>query len=91
MTPMTRMHTVCTQHRFAVLVGPGTLLGELECIRCIAIADEAYAMSRRPCCSRANIDCCGHGPDQDDLTFHVEITSPDFCNVDHAAVVEPPF
>lgn len=87
-----RIHIVCQTHGTVALVGPGTPLEELECVACIRIADEEYAASRRPCCSRANIDCCGHGPSEDDLAFYLELTSPNFCDIDHvAALVEPPF
>ena len=75
-----RTHIVCKIHAFAVLVGPGTPLEELECPKCIEIADAEYAAARRPCCSRANIDCCGHGPDEDDAIFYLEISSPDYCD-----------
>jgi hypothetical protein len=59
---------------------------------CVELEDAEYAAARRPCCSRANIDCCGHGPDEDDAIFYLELTSPDFCDVDHSIVwTEPPF
>ncbi len=34
-----RLHTICVQHHATALVGPGTLLSELECVTCVAIAD----------------------------------------------------
>lgn len=37
----------------------------------------------RPCCSRANIDCCGHEDDGLPLWLGVEIESPGYC--DHGA------
>jgi hypothetical protein len=77
-----RIHTICTEHGTTALVGSGTLLSELECVVCVRIADEAYQASQRPCCSRANIDCCGH--DDEDAyrpLFDVAITttSPGYC------------
>jgi hypothetical protein len=87
-----RIHTICTKHGTTALVGPGTLLDELECVVCVRIADEAHAASQYPCCSRANIDCCGHGDDfQDPPALFVEIASPNYCDRDHAAEQEVPF
>ena len=34
-----RLYTICKTHKTTTLVGPGTLLGELECVTCIAIED----------------------------------------------------
>jgi hypothetical protein len=34
-----RIHTICKTHNFTALVGPGSLLDELECPTCIEIAD----------------------------------------------------
>lgn len=88
-----RVHTICKEHGTTALVGPGTLLGELECVVCVRISDEAYEVSRRPCCSRANIDCCGHDDYADEFadepSFNIAITSPNFC--DRVPMVEPPF
>lgn len=87
-----RIHTICKEHGTIALVGRGTLISELECVVCVRIADEEYEASRRPCCSRMNVDCTGHGPDEDDAIFYLEITSPNFCDVDHSLVLsEPPF
>lgn len=80
-----RVHLICATHRTTALVGPGSLLNELECVACIAIID---SQTWRPCCSRANIDCCGHD-DGGPLWSGLEIESPDFCDSGHAA--EPPF
>lgn len=79
-----KVHTICRKHRTTALVGPGTLLSELECVACIAEQDaEQHEANRwRPCCPQMNTTCCGHD-DQDPSVFLVEIISPDFCNVDH--------
>jgi hypothetical protein len=86
-----RVHTICKTHKATALVGPGSLLSELECVVCVAISDEQYAASRRPCCSRANIDCCGHEDDYDPRSLNVEILSPNYCDRDHAAEAAIPF
>jgi hypothetical protein len=90
-----RIHIICKQHGTIAFVGQGTLLSELECVVCVRIQDEEYEASRRPCCSRANIDCCGHD-DEDSyrplFDLAVTIFSPGFCDVDHAALsLEVPF
>ncbi len=86
-----RIHTICKTHQTTALVGPGTLIEELECVVCVRIADEAYAASGRPCCSRAAIDCCGHDDYEEPYGLYVEIESPNFCNRDHAAEAAIPF
>lgn len=86
-----RIHAICAQHGTTALVGPGTLLDELECIVCVAIQDEDYENRRRPCCSRANIDCCGHDDYADEPNFMVTIESSNYCNRDHAREAEVPF
>jgi len=75
-----KVYTICQKHRTAVLVGPGTLLSELECVTCIAEQDEANRF--RPCCPQMNTTCCGHD-DQEPYVFLVEFKSPNYCNVDH--------
>lgn len=77
-----KVHIICKKHRVTALVGPGTLLSELECVTCIAEQDEANRWA--PCCSAMNTTCCGHGDDQELYVFLVQITSPDYCDVDHA-------
>lgn len=77
-----RIHTICQEHGTTALVGPGSLLSELECVACVAKQDAAYEASRRPCCSRANIDCCGH--DEDEalrplFDYALTIDSPGYC------------
>jgi hypothetical protein len=91
-----RVHTICKTHKTTALVGPGSLLSELECVVCVAISDEQYAASRRPCCSRANIDCCGHDDEYaaefaDEPSFGVAIESPNYCDRNQAADAEVPF
>lgn len=89
-----RIHTICTEHGTTALVGPGSLLSELECVVCVRRADEAYQTSLRPCCSRANIDCCGHEDPSEyyqplfDYAIYVE--SPNYCN-GNPIPSEPPF
>lgn len=34
-----RTYLICREHKTTALVGPGTLIEELECITCVAIAD----------------------------------------------------
>lgn len=34
-----KVHTICETHNRTALVGPGTLLEELECVTCVAIYD----------------------------------------------------
>ncbi len=34
-----RTHLICREHKTTALVGPGTLIEELECVTCVAIAD----------------------------------------------------
>lgn len=53
-----RVHLICKTHGTTALVGPGSLLDELECVVCIA-AEEA-ANEWRPCCPHMNTTCCGH-------------------------------
>jgi hypothetical protein len=75
-----RIHTICAEHGTTALVGPGSLLNEYECVVCVAISDQAYAESRRPCCSRANVDCCGHDDDDyEPYPLLASIDSPNFC------------
>jgi hypothetical protein len=76
-----RVHLICPTHNTTALVGPGTLISELECVVCIEEQDEANAW--RPCCSRANTTCCGHDDYADESSFQVRIDSPNFCDVDH--------
>jgi hypothetical protein len=75
-----RVHTICETHGTTALVGPGTLISELECVTCIAEQDEANRW--RPCCPQMNTTCCGHD-DWEPVVFYVEIVSPDYCDVDH--------
>lgn len=83
-----RVHTICTTHRTTALVGPGTLLGELECVVCIAEQDEANRW--RPCCPAMNTTCCGHD-DWQPTVFFVEILSPGYCNDEHRNPDDVPF
>ncbi len=53
-----RVHMICQKHRETALVGPGTLLDELECPACIA--EEDAANEWRPCCPQMNTTCVGH-------------------------------
>ena len=75
-----RVHTICKKHKTTVLVGPGSLLSEYECVTCIAEYDAANRWV--PCCSAMNTTCCGHD-DWEPEVFQVAITSPNFCDVDH--------
>lgn len=75
-----KVYTICRKHKTTVLVGPGSLLSEYECVVCIAEQDEANRW--RPCCPQMNTTCCGHD-DQEPYVFYAEIESPGFCNVDH--------
>lgn len=34
-----KTHTICQTHNTTILVGPGTLMGELECPTCLALDD----------------------------------------------------
>ena len=82
-----RIHTICQTHKTTALVGPGSLLSELECVVCIAEYDESNRWA--PCCSAYNTTCCGHD-DWEPEVFYVEMTSPNFCN-GVVTVSEPPF
>lgn len=76
-----KVHTICKKHKTTALVGPGTLLSELECITCINEYDEANRW--RPCCPQMNTTCCGHDDYADEPSFQVRIDSPNYCDVDH--------
>lgn len=62
--------TICKIHNFTAMVGNNVTfaLDYYECPACVAISDREYAESMRPCCSRAHIDCCGHGEYDEDVT-----------------------
>jgi len=47
----------------------------------------------RPCCSRMNIDCCGHDDDMDagKWEWSVVILSPNYCDGFTPFDIEPPF
>jgi hypothetical protein len=83
-----RTYLICAKHQATALVGPGTPLGELECVTCIAEQDEANRW--RPCCSAYNTTCCGHDDDEGQV-FFVELQSPNFCDDEHRDPEEVPF
>jgi len=57
---------ICQRHNFTATVGAAVAfaLDYYECPACVAIQDADYEARRRPCCSRYNIDCCGHNYDE---------------------------
>ncbi len=78
--------TICRKHNFAATVGSNVqfALDYYECPTCVREQDRAYAASQRPCCSRMNIDCCGHDEDnydsEDQPSFSLTITSANYCD-----------
>jgi hypothetical protein len=61
---MTKTITICERHNYRDVEFYPVSGDTPECPRCIVERDEAYEASRRPCCSRMNIDCCGHDDGQ---------------------------
>lgn len=72
--------TICTRHDFHAFVGSAVqfALDYYECPSCVREQDADYERRQWPCCSRANIDCCGH--DDEPQPWLITITSPCFCD-----------
>ena len=68
---------ICKAHNFKATVGSAVqfALDYYECPQCVALEDAEYAAASQPCCSRMNIDCCGHDED-DDSQVSVEVAMP---------------
>jgi hypothetical protein len=79
--------TICERHSFRPFVGSEVVfaLDYYECPDCVREEDGARW---HPCCSRVNIDCCGH--DDGPTAWTVTIDSPNFCAGRHVEQ-EPPF